>query len=837
MRKALLSLLAAFTLCVAALAVPATPRLFKVKQADGTIVTYRLTGDETSHMLTTLDGIPLLRMADGSLCYAEVSGSELRPTTRLAHDPAARTAEEIAHLATLRIDRAARAELVQARRAARVKAPASSPARAGGNFGGKHYSGQKKGIIILVNFQDVKMQPAHTKAVYENMANLPGYSEGGNTGSVRDYFYEQSYGQLEVTFDVFGPVTVSKNMAYYGANDMRGQDLRPEYMVREACQLIDDECDFSKYDWDGDGEVDQVFVIYAGYGEANGTADENTIWQHKHSFRNAGMSTMAADGVRIDTYACSCELNYKEGVALTLDGIGTICHEYSHCFGLADAYDIDYSGGKGMGPWSVMDNGCRNGSNYQPCGYSAFERWSCGWLEPVELSKGRRVNEMKSIDSAPEAYVIYNEGKRDEFYLLENRQQRGFNVSDYGHGLLVTRIDYNAAVWEDNAPNDNPSLQRYSFVPADNKYATAYGSYWIVTADDGKGDPYPGTTGNTSLTDTSTPKAELNNFNSNGYKLLGKPIENIRESSGGLISFDFNGGVPIAVPVATDATNLASCAFTANWNAVADATGYDLHVAEYAPTPAEKLAIKEDFEVSLANQRTESTADYSKFLDVYLSTKGWTGEKLYTAPSRLRLGNPMGGGTLVSPLQALPESGRVTVFVDQANHSDGGTTLTVSLTDEAGATLATKDIEVDGGKYVASFDGIATAYKVSIASAKRTYLKCVGIYAEAFTLGDIEDGVPAGEETVYENVQGTSHALTGLAGGKDYSYRVRALCAEGATEWSNAVIVKIGHLSTGIDNVIAAPAARKGIYTLDGRKVESITRPGIYIVDGKKVIK
>ena len=224
-------------------------------------------------------------------------------------------------------------------------------------------------------------------------------------------------------------------------------------MVIEACKKADSSVNFADYDWDGDGYVDQVYVVYAGKGEADGGAS-TTIWPHEWSLSSAsyygdGSGTLTLDGVKIDTYACGGELNGSTG---TIAGIGTMCHEFSHCLGYPDFYDTDYSGGQGMGEWDLMDSGSYNGkwngghsdwpemnAGYEPAGYTAFERWCAGWIEPIVLSDPQKITNMKPMGGTQEggivdhgdAYVIYMPGSKKtiegEYYMLENRQQAGWS--------------------------------------------------------------------------------------------------------------------------------------------------------------------------------------------------------------------------------------------------------------------------------------------------------------------------------------------------------------------------------------------------------------------------
>ena len=329
-------------------------------------------------------------------------------------------------------------------------------------------------------------------------------------------------------------------MEYYGKNfGADDLDSHAAGMIVEACQLVDEEVNFADYDWDGDGEVDQVYVIYPGKGEADG-GTSNTVWPHEWELSEAalygdGDGPIELDGVTIDTYACGSELNGSGRIC----GIVTLCHEFSHCLGFPDFYDIDYSGGVGMDVWDLMSGGLYNGNGYCPAGYTSYERWMAGWLEPVELTADTIVTGMKSLQEGGEAYVMYNDGHRDEYFLLENRQQVEWDEYLPAHGLLIVHVDFDLEAWENNQPNDNPRHQRMTWIPADGKIETFkfYGTTYV--SEEGMAtDLYP-SGDNNRFTNISFPAATLYNANTDGRRLLNKSVLDIAEASNGTISFNF----------------------------------------------------------------------------------------------------------------------------------------------------------------------------------------------------------------------------------------------------------------------------------------------------------
>ena len=507
-KRIALSLLTAL-LVTAANAMPAKPGLKQLLTlADGTTVSAQLVGDEHGHYWLSDDG----------KAYQEISNSNIfQLTDRQVIDQKARE----------------RRQKANHRRANRM--PMRNQVN---NYG--DYTGDKKGLVILVNFTDVSLKSTHDNAFFQRFANEENYTEGSFKGSVHDYFFAQSGGKFNLTFDVVGPVKVSKKASYYGSNNSMGDDKHPAEMVIEALKMIDDEVNFADYDWNDDGEVDQVFIIYAGKGEADGGAS-NTIWPHEWNLAEAswygdGTGVQVMDDVAISTYACGSELS-ASGSA---NGIGTMCHEFSHCLGFPDFYDTDYSGGKGMGEWDPMDSGSYNGNGFRPAGYTSYERWMAGWQEPIELTNTKRVEGMKALQNGGEAYIIYNKGNRNEYFLLENRQKTAWDTNVPSRGMLIIHVDYDEYCWVNNLVNDIPNHQRMTWVAADDDY-----SYWSYGTD-----TYPNGTVN-AFGPNTTPAAKLYNKNADGTKYLDSSVEEIKQNSDGTISFIFRGISNVSTPYFT----------------------------------------------------------------------------------------------------------------------------------------------------------------------------------------------------------------------------------------------------------------------------------------------
>lgn len=336
-----------------------------------------------------------------------------------------------------------------------------------------------RGLIILVNFKDATFTTS--KSEMDSMLTGKNYTRnytykysGRNytvesKGSAWKYFYDSSNGQYDPQFDVVGPVTVSQNMAYYGGN-IGGGDKNPEAMIVEACKLVNDSVDFSLYDNDNDGIADFVYVIYAGYGEADGGA-ANTIWPHQYFI----FQTLKLDNTKIYRYACSNEMdNYTKHHT----GIGTFCHEFSHVLGLPDLYETTgYGSHKTMGEWSILDYGPYNNDGNTPPAYSAYERFFMGWLTPrlitepenITLAELNESQEALLISSSDQHNLIGNDPNPTTFYLLENRQQTGWDEYLPGHGLMLTKIQYNYKKWYDNTVNNTAKSMGVDLIEADGK--------------------------------------------------------------------------------------------------------------------------------------------------------------------------------------------------------------------------------------------------------------------------------------------------------------------------------------------------------------------------------
>ena len=495
MRRILLALLLV-TVALQGMAVPAKRGIWKTLPLNGKMVKAQLVGDEHIHYWQTDSGLQLVE-EDGTFALAE--------TEKMMARAMSRRAKAASH------------------RQRRVRQNAI------GDF--MSYKGKKKGLIILVEFSNMQFLPANDSLLYTRICNEEGFSEGRFRGSVYDYFKAQSYNEFELTFDVVGPVQMDTTYQYYGKDvGGNGDDAHAGLMVAKACMAVADKVDFRDYDWDGDGFVDQVMCIYAGLGQADGGAS-NTIWPHEWELAESDFGEMLLlDSVFVNTYACA---NERQGNII--EGIGTICHEFSHCLGLPDMYDINYKGNYGMSSWSLMDSGSYNGDGFCPSGYSSFDKYTCGWVKPKELSRDVQVDSMLPLCDSPEVYMVRNDAYDDEYYMLENRQQKGWDAEIPGNGLLILHVDYDRTIWQYNLVNTN-SVGGGDLPANDHQRCTIFragGNAWR-----GSHDAYPYQQ-NDSLTNTSSPAATVFNRNIDGGNLLNKGILDIARNGDGTMRFRF----------------------------------------------------------------------------------------------------------------------------------------------------------------------------------------------------------------------------------------------------------------------------------------------------------
>lgn len=585
-------------------AVPAYPKKMTYKQPDGTLLEVQLLGDEHCHAYYTLDG-QMLQPDERQM---------LRPVGKVDFGTyyVQHTKKAAAARKTISIDKDGRTTFPTV--------------------------GKIKGVILLVEFADKSFTEGYDQALFDSLANDDNFAHDGATGSIAKYFKDQSYGQFQPEFDVVGPVKLSRKLSYYGQNDSYGQDYMAHYMITEAVQAADSlyDIDFSQYDNDKDGSVDFIYCIYAGYAESYG-APAYTVWPHQATLETMG-AAFQLDGVTINRYACSSELKYTAGT--TLEGIGTFCHEFGHVLGFPDMYQTNGGSGVPYGQWDTMDRGCYNNDSKTPAAYSAYERWCMKWMDLTDLEEPELNLQLPYIGDEPKAYRLVSPTNKDEYFILENRQQKGWDAPQAASGLMISHIDFMESSWNANIINNNSDHYRCAIVPADNEHGSSY-----------SGDLFPGPKGKTSFTDESTPSSVL----FDGTR-LGKPVTAIA-CEDGIVSFSFMQS-KLGQPSITS-YELTDSSFTLHWDEVRNALGYKLTVNQVLADAEKPAPVSDDFSLMKEGAYTAALdeADLADSLDLYMAEAGWTGSNVYDAGGYAQVGKYGVGGSLVSPPMDLSANG------------------------------------------------------------------------------------------------------------------------------------------------------------------------------------
>ena len=571
MRKKLL-----FGLLFAAMtagAVKMKPGINIIKQADGTTITVRAYGDEDLSYFLASDGTLLYQEGTNFYIAGVKADGTLYSTGVLAHEPSMRTIKEISAIKAQNAKAFYNSMETQAK-ANKVRREPMTPDNSLLPSLGKH-----KIPVILVEFSDVEFSVENPKATFDKYLNGKELFNketdpemGQNYASVAKYFKDMSFGKFEPEFEVYGPVNLGKPLATYGAGYSSEENMG--LLLTDACTAVDDEVDFTQYDSNDDGNIDLIYIIYAGFSQS--IAGNSIDCIHPKS----GYLSLAKsfDGMDVKRYGVNNELNgtpADQANGPIINGIGLFCHEFSHCMGLPDLYPKSGSIAEAcinqnMDYWSLMDAGEYTANGYRPTAYTAWERERLGWMEIGTLTGPSNV-ELKSLDEGGAAFRIYNDKDETghEYYIVENVQNNGWNKNLFGNGLMVTHVDYLSSQFslggcKVNNTGGHPRMHVMAadgmFVPEyflgstiEDSYITflkehnadlvaKYGGQVFSIEDykaEAAGDLFPGTSNATSLTDDSQP---MKAWTYNG-ETMGKPITDItNDTEKGIVSFKFMGG-------------------------------------------------------------------------------------------------------------------------------------------------------------------------------------------------------------------------------------------------------------------------------------------------------
>lgn len=900
-------------------AIPAYPKPLKVKQADGSWLTIQMRGDEHGHYVLTSDGIPLVFNArQENYEYADWKDGKVQASGIKAVEASERTAkvkafvESLDKSAILESFKRARLQQLQqtlsSRRNASLKAGSNPQKEKLNNF---PTIGEVHSLVILVQFADTKFSTVGSDAhqFFNNMLNEPGftYSNGAN-GSARDFYLNSSNGRFQPQFDVIGPVTLPEKYSYYGANQGSSVDnpARLEQFVREACTLADPLVDFSQYDHNQDGYIDNIYFFYAGKGEAD-SGDGNAIWPHSAYYsdmaKDAGLSetSLKLDGIEVGNYTCSNEIN---GTLITPQpaGIGTFVHEFGHVLGLADHYDVNY----GMttfapGSFDTMAQASYNNNGNTPAAFSAYERACLGWLDLTVLKNGvDTLNVLPDLNDSNKAYMVPVGGTNDqEYFIMENRQQKGWDAFIPGHGMLLWHIDYDAKAWEKNELNITGTHQRVDIVEADNK----------LTDNTRSGDPFPGTSNVTQCNLTSWA----------GGKVMS--LDDIEERDG-IINLMLGGlNLKLNTPD-VKVTEVQDSSIVVGWTDVPVAKRYVLNISSVVngkkePLPlynnkvytaaqpslhVERLSPETTYEITLQANRGSYSSDvytqqfttaaipFSKYYvtDVKATAVGKTGftaswkgmeaaddyvvtlHKLVYATEATQKGYDFS-----KELEGMPSLWKTNGNLSMNNYGEESPCLRLNKIDtylkmaSAGnrissvkffaksssstkATLAVEAYQNGEWKQIATLQGGADmasgdTYSYDLPElADSVRLNVIQRTSGAFYIDDVLLGCNAlihEPVAAYQKVSTngkTEFAFSGLDTDATYALVVNA-SKKGELSYSSKELIVIPASSTGISSVTATPSrnGQKRYYDLNGRRVPAKEmRHGIYIVkQGNSVYK
>lgn len=544
MRKIILSITLAAMTALSVWSAPALPGLTQVVQADGTTLYIQQQGDEHHNWLETSDGILLVGRGRSYYVADIADDGSLSPSSLLAHESALRSQAEQAAVAR----QARRLYLFQNytlrkaeahRRAAQVNGTSYLP-----------HEGSPRILVILTAYKDQGFTVNDPLQAFDQYLNGKEQKDMGNenqrnVASVRTYFETCSKGKFSPQFDVVGPVTLPDSMAYYGYGGGNTSAERLGQMAKDALTLVKDQVDMRRYDNNGDGRAELVYLIYSGVGENQNGPAEN-LWA-----KVSPQNTNLGDSMRLSYVGCCSELFHLQRPGW-INGIGVFCHEFSHAMGLPDIYPTQEAGRKvnnqSMEHWDVMDNGIYNNNGFAPQPYTAWEMEAMGWQAIETLQDdAQHVSMLPIIEEGGKAYKIPNDKNEREFIVVENIQQRGLAAGARGHGLLAYHVayPYNTVNMGD-APNNTVGKPAVAVIPADSLLMSGYlVSDGVYTSAQLKasltGDPFPGTSGNTRLNDDQ----RLPNFkfyNTSDTRVHSSLLNITEDASTGIVSFDYQHG-------------------------------------------------------------------------------------------------------------------------------------------------------------------------------------------------------------------------------------------------------------------------------------------------------
>jgi M6 family metalloprotease-like protein len=560
-------------------AIPADPRIRTNVQTGGDTLSFRVIGDERAHIAITLDGYPLIfNDITRSYEYAKMQNGVLITTGINAMN-----AEKRPSVQTIMLQK------IDAPSALRMSMSRNgSPRKVFKRMNDYPTIGFRRSLVLLIEFSDKSFSSiSDPKDYYTRMLNDNNFSDNGGTGSAAQYYHENSHGLFDVAYDVVGPIKLSNTYSYYGTPDDGCVDA-----LMEACTIADKQglVDFTKYDCNKDGVVDNIFYFFAGYGEAD-SGDKSTIWPNSWTLDEAGKE-LKLQGMKINGYACSNEVrgDNKLDTVPKPTGVGTFIHEFGHVLGLPDLYSTTYNM-YAYTPenWDLMASGSYNNDMCTPPNLSAYEKWSLGWEQPQELTlKADSVLRLtKTIDGKS---LMITGPAANEYFFFENRQQCGWDSYVPGHGMLIWHIDADSVKFVQNNVNNDMNHQCIDIVEASSVGKHPY-------------DTYPGA----QLVDHT----DLYDWNNGKLSQQAKYIEE-RDS---VITFVLDGvNVKVGDVEGLSSTNVTDSSFILKWNKTNNVSKYIVNISYkdgYGKTVSQLkdfATTKNEIDVTGLNDDTEYSA-------------------------------------------------------------------------------------------------------------------------------------------------------------------------------------------------------------------------------------
>lgn len=795
---------------------------YTITQSDGSTIEVIKIGDERRHIYITTDGIAVGRTSSAAdFYYLTTSGL----STLKAHNAGERSHAEQTFLSENAAELSGQ-QILRSRASSRVKMQSATPSKKTGEVVNK---GQARIPVLLVQYSDKKFIDSNPLSTFEK------FFRDGST-SARQYFEDQSNGLFQPQFDVYGPYTLSGKRATYGGNDYWGNDKGVGTMVAQACIGLAGQIDFSKYDNDGDGECDTVIVLYAGEGEASSDVDES-VWPCQWDLASSDYGkSLNYNSTKINRFAVFNELNVMSG-APKVEGIGTFCHEFSHCLGLPDFYDTQYTGHFGMASWSLMDSGSYNDDGYTPIGYSAYEKELMGWLKIDDATENTNyaLPVFNSGNAATDKAVkITNPADDNEYYIIEHRARQGWDTYIPADGLMISHVTYSQSAWDGNTVNDY-DLQRMTLVPADgelklNRYTYGGETYYEPDEQSLLGDLWPYGNAN-ELTDESTPS-----FSPNTGRAIGMPVTEMTRNNDGSISFWIAKAAlpPVATPTVSGSNTPVvngPDSFTAVWSPADDNdVTYTLNVFEHRDIKYE-LALSTKFFKGGDYTKDWTTEGSAEF---YTQTGGTTEAIKFGSTSKT-------GGVVTKSDITIGDYDCATVTVN-ARSFNNDTNVKLRISALSGSTTlssAEVTLEKTAQDYTVVLPKLSKNFKVKIeavAAKKRAYLYSADIYlGDATATKSMKAPAISGDQTdmTITSITDTQYLVKGLKPDVTYDYRVKAVPVDATlhseSPWSETVTVALSNSSIADTNTDTSYENAE-YYTLQGLRINpSALTPGIYI--------